>query len=188
MHAWNERHSVQEYAMWGVRGMSPEDMSAVHIHLVDASSSLWFRECQVHQIRWILHAPNSAILALVSKYAIAATIEVGWSQHTLNWTRCTWRTQRPWRTRDINMVVSQTNTLGRTYGILTNGLILIALAYDSSEGSSLCLSFEHMSGDHVEPNCQWVEESCRIWTEDRVGTLVSGNCWSYMGSNWVRCC
>jgi len=32
-----------------------------------------------------------------------------------------------------------------------------------------------MSGDHVAQNVQCVEESCRTWTDDRVGTLVSGN-------------
>jgi hypothetical protein len=39
----------------------------------------------------------------------------------------------------------------------------------------------------VAQNCRCVEESCRTWMEDRVGTIMSGNSWSYMGSNWVCC-
>jgi hypothetical protein len=62
---------------------------------------------------------------------------------------------------------------------------VIAPAYGSAEGSSLWLQFEHMSSDGVVHNCRCVEESCRTWTEDRAGTLLSGNTWSYMGSNWV---
>jgi len=81
------------------------------------------------------------------------------------------------------MVVSLTNSQGRVYGIMRNGLIMIVPAYDSANGRSLCLEFEHLSGDHVAQNCQCVEESCRIWTEDRFGTLVSGHSLSYMGSN-----
>ena len=40
------------------------------MYIVDASSFLRFQNHQVHQIGWILHAPNSQMLALVSKYAI----------------------------------------------------------------------------------------------------------------------
>jgi len=76
------------------------------------------------------------------------------------------------------MVVSLSNSQDRTYGILRNRLIMIAPAYDSAEGSSLCLMFEHMSGDRVAQNCLCVDESCRTWTEDRVGILVSGNSYS----------
>jgi len=73
------------------------------------------------------------------------------------------------------MVVSLTNSQGRAYGILRNGSIMIAPAYDSAHGRSVCLWFEHLSGNCVAQNCRCVEDSCKIWTEDRVGTLVSGN-------------
>ena len=52
---------------------------------------------------------------------------------------------------------------------------MIAPIYDAAEGISLGLKFEHMSDDCVAQNCWSVEESCMTWTEDRVGTLVSGN-------------
>jgi len=72
------------------------------------------------------------------------------------------------------MVILLTNSQGWTYGILANGMIMVAHAYDSAEGSSLCLVFEHRRGDGVAQNCRCVEESCRTWMEDRVGTLLSG--------------
>jgi len=74
-------HLVEEDAIRGVLGHSPENMSAVHICILDASSLVWFRKRQVHRIRWILHAPNSWMLALISKYAIDARIE-GWFEPT----------------------------------------------------------------------------------------------------------
>ena len=114
-------------------------------------------------------------------------LEVGSRQYTENSTRRTWRSWQTWWSQDINMIVSLTRAQGRRYGILRNGLIMIAPAYDSAKGISLYLRFEHMSGDHVAQNCRYVEESCRTWMEDRAGTLVSGNSWSYMGSNWVCC-
>jgi len=52
-------------------------VSAVHIYILKASSVLWFRKHQVHHIRRILHAPNSPMLAFVSKYAMDARIG-GW--------------------------------------------------------------------------------------------------------------
>ena len=61
--------------------MSLEDMSAVHIYIADASSSLVFQKHQVHQIRLVLHAPSSHMLALVSKYAIDGRIG-GWFKPT----------------------------------------------------------------------------------------------------------
>jgi len=73
------------------------------------------------------------------------------------------------------MVVSLSNSQDWTYGILRNRMIMIAPAYDYAEGSSLCLYFEHMSGDRVAQNCWCVDEYCRTWMQDRVGTLVSGN-------------
>ena len=73
------------------------------------------------------------------------------------------------------MVVSLTNSQGRVYGILRFGLIMITPAYDSIDGRSVCLEFEHRSGDRMAQNYQCVEESCRMWTKDRVETLVSGN-------------
>jgi len=54
---------------------------AVHIYNVDSSSVLCFRKPQVHQIRWNLPAPNSQMLALISKYIIDARIG-GWCQAT----------------------------------------------------------------------------------------------------------
>jgi len=69
--------SAEEDAFRGVPGKSPEDMSAIHIYIVAASSLLLFRKCQVHRIRWILHAPNSQMLALVFTDAIDARIG-GW--------------------------------------------------------------------------------------------------------------
>jgi len=44
-----------------------------------------------------------------------------------------------------------------------------------------------MSFLRVAQNCPCVEESCRTWTEDRVGILVSCDSWSSMGSNRVCC-
>jgi len=76
------------------------------------------------------------------------------------------------------MIVSLSYSQDRTYGILRNRLIMIAHACDSAEGGSFCLLFEHMSGDRVAQNGRWVDESCRTWTEDRVGTLLSGNSYS----------
>jgi hypothetical protein len=73
------------------------------------------------------------------------------------------------------MVVSLTNSQGREYGILRFVLVKNAPAYGAIDVRSVCLEFEHLSGDRVAQNCQSVEESCRIWTKDRVGTLVSGN-------------
>jgi hypothetical protein len=64
-----------------VPGKSPEDMSAVYIKIADDSSLLRFRKRPVHRIRWILLAPDSHMLALVSKYAIDARI-VGWFKPT----------------------------------------------------------------------------------------------------------
>jgi len=87
----------------GVPGKNPEDMSAVRIYIVTASSLLWFRKRQVHRIRWIVHAPNSWMLAVISKYAIDARIG-GWFKPTyleLNQTHLTISTHI-WRTRDIN--------------------------------------------------------------------------------------
>jgi len=52
--------------------MRPEDMSAVHIYIPDASYLLLFSKRQLHQIIWVLHAPSSHRLALVCKYAIDA--------------------------------------------------------------------------------------------------------------------
>jgi hypothetical protein len=79
------------------------------------------------------------------------------------------------------MVVSLTNSQCGAYGFLRNQLIMIAPADDSADGRSLWLKLEHRSGDCMAQNCRCVEESCRIWMEDRVGTLVSGNSRSYMG-------
>jgi len=76
---------------------------------------------------------------------------------------------------DITIVVLVTYSQDWTYGILRNGLIMIVPVYDSAEACSLCLKFEHLSGDRVAKNCRCVEESCRPWTEDRVRTLVGGN-------------
>jgi len=86
---------------------------------------------------------------------------------------------------NTSLVVSPTNSLDRTYGILRNGLIIITHLYDSAQRSSSCVQFEHMSGNRGAQNCRCVDESGRIWTEDRVGTLVSANSWSCMGSIWV---
>jgi len=49
--------------------------------MFNASAILWFRKRQVHRIGWILHAPNSHMLALISKYAIDAQIG-GWLKPT----------------------------------------------------------------------------------------------------------
>jgi len=68
-------------AIRGVVGKSPEDMSAVHSYIFDARSLLWFLKRQVQQIGGILLAPNSRMLALVSKSAIDATIG-GWFKQT----------------------------------------------------------------------------------------------------------
>jgi hypothetical protein len=72
---------VEQDAIRGVPGKSLEDMLGVYISIADASSLLRFRKCQVHWIRWILHAPNSHMLALVSQYAIDARIG-GWFKPT----------------------------------------------------------------------------------------------------------
>jgi len=56
-------------------------VSMVHIYIVNASSVLWFRKRQVHWIRWIIHASNSGMLALVSKYGLDARIG-GWFKLT----------------------------------------------------------------------------------------------------------
>jgi len=56
-------------------------VSVVHKYTVEASSVLWFTMRQVRRIRWILHAPNSRMLAFVSKYAIEAMIG-GWIKPT----------------------------------------------------------------------------------------------------------
>jgi len=62
-------------------GKSQKDIVVVHIYIVNASSVLWFRKRQMYQIRWILHTPNSEMLALVSKYTIDGTIG-GWFKPT----------------------------------------------------------------------------------------------------------
>jgi hypothetical protein len=49
-------------------------VSAVHDFIVNVSPVLGFWKHQVHQISLILHAPNSQMLALVSKYTIEARI------------------------------------------------------------------------------------------------------------------
>jgi hypothetical protein len=64
--------SCEEDASGGVPGKSPEDMSAVHIYILDARSLLRFMTRQVHGIREIIPAPSSRMLALVSKSAIDA--------------------------------------------------------------------------------------------------------------------
>jgi hypothetical protein len=56
-------------------------MLAVHIYIIKASAVLLLSKGQVHWIGWILHAPNSQMLALVSKYIIDARIG-GWFQPT----------------------------------------------------------------------------------------------------------
>jgi hypothetical protein len=64
-----------------VFGKSAEDMSAVHIYVVAARTLLGLRKCEVHRIRWILHASNSRISALILKDAIDARIG-GWYKPT----------------------------------------------------------------------------------------------------------
>jgi hypothetical protein len=71
------------------------------------------------------------------------------------------------------MVVSLSNSQDRTHGILRNMLLMIAPAFNSKEDYSLCLYFEHRSGDRVAQDRRCVDESCMTWMEDRVGTLVS---------------
>jgi hypothetical protein len=71
----------EEDAIRGMPGKSLEDMSAAHIYILDARSSLSFLKRQVRQIRGILHAPNSPRLAHVSKSAIEAGIG-GWFKPT----------------------------------------------------------------------------------------------------------
>jgi hypothetical protein len=83
------------------------------------------------------------------------------------------------------VVVLLTNFHDQPAGILRNRLIMITPASDSAKGSSIHLWLNHISGDCGAPNHWCFEEFCRSWTEDRVGTLVSGNRWSYMGSNCV---
>jgi len=56
-------------------------VSTVHIDIVEARSVLRFRKCQLHRIRLIFLAPNSRILAFVSKYDIDARIG-GWIKPT----------------------------------------------------------------------------------------------------------
>jgi hypothetical protein len=68
--------------LWGMPGRSPEDLSAVHMYIVNASSLLGYKKCQVHRIWWIVYAPNSWMLAVISKYAIDKEFEVGLTQHT----------------------------------------------------------------------------------------------------------
>lgn len=74
--------------------------------------------------------------------------------------------------------------LGQPHGLLRNGFIIIATAYDSTKGSSLCLKFEYMRGDYVLQNCK-CNENLRIL--DQSWTLVSGSSWSDNGLNWVCC-
>jgi hypothetical protein len=83
------------------------------------------------------------------------------------------------------MVVSLSNSQGRAYATLRDGWIMIAPPYDFAEGSSSCLEFKHMKGIHVALNCQGFEESCRTWTENRVGSFVSCDSRWYMGSDYV---
>jgi len=71
----------EEDAIRGVPGKSPEDMSAVHIYILDARLLSWFLKRKVGRIRGILHAPNSRRLELVSKSAIDAGIG-GWFKPT----------------------------------------------------------------------------------------------------------
>jgi hypothetical protein len=59
----------------------PETVSVVYIDIFDASSVLSFRKRQVHRIRWTPYAPNSQMLALISKYTIDAGIG-GWFKLT----------------------------------------------------------------------------------------------------------
>jgi len=79
--AWKKWRLAEQDAIWGVPGKSPEYMSAVHIYILDASSLLWSMKRQVHRMGEILHAPNSRMLALVSKSAIDARIG-GWFKPT----------------------------------------------------------------------------------------------------------
>jgi len=119
------------------------------------------------------------MLALVSKYAIDATIG-GWLKPTYL------------ELKQTHLKIS-THLKNSRYQ-LRNGLIVIAHEYDSAEDGSLSLSFKHMcikfkhrTGDGVAQNCRCVEESCTTWTEDRAGILLSGNTSSYLGSNSVCC-
>jgi len=61
-------------AIWGVLAQSPDNMVAVHIYIIKASAVLLLRKGQVYWIGWILHAPNSRMLTLGSKYVIDARI------------------------------------------------------------------------------------------------------------------
>jgi len=65
-----------------VPGKRLEDMSAFYISNADHSTCCECRKRQVYRIGWILFAPNSHMLALVSKYAIDARIG-GWFKPTL---------------------------------------------------------------------------------------------------------
>jgi hypothetical protein len=57
-----------------VSGKSLEYSSVVHICIIDNQSLLRFKMPQVHRIEWILRAPTSQMLALISKSAIYALI------------------------------------------------------------------------------------------------------------------
>jgi hypothetical protein len=171
----NDRHWRTH--SWGVTGKSPVAMSAVDIDIINASSLLLFMKCQVHQITWILHAPNSRMVALILKYAIEARIG-GWFKPTY------------WELNQTHMKIL--THLKNSRHQLRNWLSMIAPAYDSTKGSSLCLEyrhmclwFGHMSSDGVAQNCPCVEESCWTRTQDWAGTMLSANIGSYMDSNWV---
>jgi len=60
------------------------------------------------------------------------------------------------------MVVSLRNSQGQIYGVVRNGLNIIAPAYDITKGSSLCLEFEHISGDCTAQNRQCDEVSAEL--------------------------
>jgi len=73
-HAGKNQRSAKEVAIPGMPGKSPEDMSVVHMCILNACSSLKVRKYQVHQIRRILLAPNSRMFALICKDPIDASI------------------------------------------------------------------------------------------------------------------
>jgi len=156
-------------------------MSAVHIFIADASSLLWFRKYQMHQIRWVLHAPNSHMLALVSKYAIDARIG-GWFKPSY-----------------IECNQTHLKNSSNWHGCIANNLSKPDMRNWKLGSSS--------SPPHVNPlKVVYYASSSSIWVVTawhrivsvlkiladlgpriELGSLVSLNSWSYMCSHWVCC-
>jgi hypothetical protein len=70
-------HTVEQDAIQSMSGKRLEDMSTVHTYIAYGCSELGFRNHQLQWSRWVLHAPITHMVTLVSKYAIDATIR-GW--------------------------------------------------------------------------------------------------------------